>query len=350
MLEARTAPSSACPDCGTEVAEHFLICPGCHRLIHADRLKALAAEAERAERAGDSTAALVAWRSALELLPAASRQHEMIRQKVGALVQVVDSTPGARPRSGESNARAKWSGGAAAGGVGTIGLMLWKFKFLGLMILGKGKLLLLGLTKASTLFSMFLSFGVYWSLWGWPFAAGLIVSIYIHEMGHVAALVRYGIRAEAPMFIPGFGAVIRARQHLASAREDARVGLAGPVWGLGAALAFAGAYAATGLPILAGIARLGAWINLFNLIPIWQLDGGRAFNAFNRSQRWFATLAVSAAWAVTEESVLMLVLIGAAYRSAFTAPAKETDQPSVIVYVALVALLAVLTQLPVPMP
>ncbi len=350
MLEARTIPSAPCPDCGTEVAAHFLICPGCHRLIHADRLKVLAGEAERAERAGDPTAALVAWRSALELLPAASRQHEAIARKVGELVKVVDATPGPKPKPADGGARAKWSGGAAAGGVGTIGLMLWKFKFLGLMVLGKGKLLLLGLTKASTLFSMFLSFGVYWSLWGWPFAAGLIASIYIHEMGHVAALVRYGIKAEAPMFIPGFGAVIRARQHLASTREDARVGLAGPVWGLGAAVAFAAASAATGLPILAGIARLGAVINLFNLIPIWQLDGGRAFNAFGRSQRWFATLAVSAAWALTEDSTLLFVLMGAAYRSAFTAPAKETDPPSLVAYIALVALLGVLTQMPVAMP
>lgn len=349
MLEARTVPSALCPQCGTEVAPHLLICPGCHRLIHGDRLKSLAGEADQAEASGDPTVAMIAWRSALELLPPGSRQHEVIRQKVGELVKVVDAIPGPKPKSVDPTAGPKW-GGAAVGGVGTIGLMIWKFKFLGLMILGKGKLLLLGLTKASTLLSMFLSFGVYWSLWGWPFAAGLVLSIYIHEMGHVAALVRYGIKAGAPMFIPGLGAVIRAQQHLASTREDARVGLAGPVWGLGAAIACAIAFALTDLPILAGIAKLGAWINLFNLIPIWQLDGGRAFNAFNRSQRWFATLAVSAAWAATEESVLMLVLIGAAYRAGFTAPAAESDQPSVVVYVALIALLSLLTQLPVPMP
>ncbi len=218
------------------------------------------------------------------------------------------------------------------------------------MILGKGKLLLLGLTKASTLLSMVVSFGAYWSLWGWPFAAGLVLSIYIHEMGHVAALVRYGIKAGAPMFIPGLGAVIRAQQHLASTREDARVGLAGPVWGLGAAIACAIAFALTDLPILAGIAKLGAWINLFNLIPIWQLDGGRAFNALGRSDRWLAAIAASAAWAITEESFLMFLLLGAAYRAAFTPPAPQSDRPTLVAYVALVALLSVLTQIPVPMP
>jgi hypothetical protein len=55
---------------------------------------------------------------------------------------------------------------------------------------------------------MLLSMGVYWTVFGWWFAAGLIASIYIHEMGHVAALHRLGIRASAPMFIPGIGAMV----------------------------------------------------------------------------------------------------------------------------------------------
>src|SRR5439155_143942 len=83
---------------------------------------------------------------------------------------------------------------------------------------------LLGLTKASTLFTMLLSAGVYWAAWGWKFALGVVLSIYVHEMGHVQALQRYGIKATAPMFIPGVGAVVRLKQYPASPR-DARVGL-----------------------------------------------------------------------------------------------------------------------------
>ena len=60
--------------------------------------------------------------------------------------------------------------GKAAAGLGEIGLLLLKFKTLILVLLTKGKLLLLGLSKAGTLFSMILSFGVYWTLWGWKFA------------------------------------------------------------------------------------------------------------------------------------------------------------------------------------
>ena len=103
--------------------------------------------------------------------------------------------------------------------------------------LGKLKFLLLGLTKASTFVSMFAFFGVYWSIYGWPLALGLVLSIYIHEMGHVAMLRRLGIAAGAPMFIPGVGALVMLKQHVADPLTDAKIGLAGPVWGLGAALA-----------------------------------------------------------------------------------------------------------------
>ena len=124
---------------------------------------------------------------------------------------------------------------------------------------------------------MLLSMGVYWTAWGWRFALGLVLSIYIHEMGHVAALQRYGIKATAPMFIPGFGAMVRLNQYPANPAEDARVGLAGPLWGLGAAVFAYAVFLATAIPFWAAIARTGALINLFNLLPIWQLDGGRGY-------------------------------------------------------------------------
>ena len=84
---------------------------------------------------------------------------------------------------------------------------------------------------------MFAFFGVYWSIYGWPLALGLVLSIYVHEMGHVAMLRRLGIAASAPMFIPGVGALVMLKQHVTDPLIDAKIGLAGPVWGLGAALA-----------------------------------------------------------------------------------------------------------------
>src|SRR5204862_5456159 len=121
-----------------------------------------------------------------------------------------------------------------------LALLLVKFKSVLLIVLTKGKFLLLGLTKLPTLLSMLAWIGVYWSLWGWRFALGMGVSIYIHEMGHVWMLRRFGIRATAPMFIPGFGALVRLQQHPTTVVADARIGLAGPVWALGAAAAGSG--------------------------------------------------------------------------------------------------------------
>ena len=68
--------------------------------------------------------------------------------------------------------------------------------------------------------SMLAMFGTYWLAYGWPFAAGLVLSIYVHEMGHVIALRRYNIAATAPMFIPFFGAFVRMKQYPATVVEE----------------------------------------------------------------------------------------------------------------------------------
>ena len=175
-----------------------------------------------------------------------------------------------RQRDGSLEQQAWWTRGAAA--AATVGLLL----------VGKLKFLLLGLTKASTFVSMFGFFAVYWSIYGWPLALGLVVSIYIHEMGHVAMLRRLGIDSGAPLFIPGVGALVMLKEHITDPIVDARIGLAGPVWGLGAAVAAWRIYFATGAAIWLAIAQLTAFLNLFNLIPIWQLDGSRGFHALSR--------------------------------------------------------------------
>jgi Zn-dependent protease len=342
MLESRQAQAIACPDCGTQVASHFLICPGCHKLVHAATLKRLAEEAGTAEAAGQWSSALVAWRSAMELLPPGSKQFGAISAKVADLGKKVDASPGPKPAS--VGGKSGWAGGAA--GLGTFALM----------ILSKGKLLLLGLTKASTLFSMFVTVGAYWTLWGWPFAIGLVLTTYIHEMGHVAALLRYGIKADAPMFIPGVGAVIRARQRLANPREEAQVGLAGPLWGLGSVAACYGAYLATDQLMFAAIAKLAAIINLFNLIPIWQLDGGHAFKAFSRPHRWLAAVVASTIWATMPETegfvyfLLFALMVCAVFRAAFDKPSEQPDLFSALEYAALIVALGLAAQIPAPMP
>src|ERR1041385_5352852 len=302
--------------CGTQIAPALLACPSCRRLVHAENLKRLAATAEGAEQAGDPSAALAAWRQALDLLPADATQHQVVSARIAALSRSLDAGPaGARQGSGV---------GKGAAGVGALGALLFKFKFALMFVLTKAKLLLFGLTKASTFFSMLLSASLYWTMWGWKFAVGVVLSIYVHEMGHVQALQRYGIKATAPMFIPGVGAVVRLKQYPADRREDARVGLAGPIWGLGAAVVAYAVYRATESGIWGAIAHFGAWVNLFNLLPVWQLDGGRGFRALTRGQRWIAAALIGAMWLVTGEGLLVLLGLAAAASAGFTE--GEQDQ------------------------
>ncbi len=335
MPEQASPATLRCPGCGTELSTALLSCPQCQRLVHADELKALAGQAEASQRAGDLSGALAQWRSVQSLLPPETRQHALIAERIAGLSTELERGGAARP------AERGWSKGVA--GLGALGLLAWKFKFLLVLALTKGKLLLLGLTKASTVLSMALSMGVYWSLWGWRFALGFVAAMYVHEMGHVAALRRYGIAATAPMFVPGLGAFVRYKQHRASAVEDARVGLSGPLWGLAAAVAAWAASLATSWPSLAAIAHASAWLNLFNLLPLGSLDGGRGFRALSRPQRWIAAAALAGMWFWTGEALLLLLLIVAVGRAMAGEAPQAGHRSALLTYVGLVVALALLS-------
>jgi Zn-dependent protease len=344
---------ATCPACETQFPATFKACPGCHRLLHGVVLKLFAEQAGRATREGDFTKALASWRSALDLLPPDSRQYETIQERISELGRRVDAAPAASTAAGPTEDGSTgghpsgWGGKAGATGMGALALALWKFKFIALVVLSKSKLLLLGLTKASTFYSMLLSIGIYSAAWGWKFAVGFVLSIYIHEMGHVAALMRYGIKATAPMFVPGLGAMVRLKQNLDDPRQEARVALAGPLWGLGAALAAYAVYLATGLAYWGALARVGGMINVFNLMPFWQLDGGRAFHALDRPQRWLAACAVATMWAITSDGMIFLIMLVAASQAAFGKPARTSDTFATLLYAALFASLSTLLMIPV---
>ena len=287
----------------------MLACPGCNRLVHKEALQSLAREATEAETAGDITESLQKWRDALELIPRNSKQFAIIADKVTKLgLQLPKSvvkpkTPRGDLSNGDLSKGDMFKGNTRKGAsviasVGAFGLLVWK-----------SKLLLAGLTKSSTLFTMLASLGVYWTIWGWKFALGLVLSIYVHEMGHMIELRRYGFRTGAPMFIPGLGALIRMKQNVVNARENADIGLAGPIYGLGAALVSLGLWQITALPIFAAIAGVGAWINLFNLLPFGSLDGGRAMQAMSRIEKIACIVCVGVAWYFTHESMLVLIFL-----------------------------------------
>lgn len=340
MLEPLSVAAVRCAGCASEVAVGLLACPGCSALVHAAELKSLACEAANTTT---SLEALTCWRRALELLPAGSKQHAAVLGRIESLTREIDTAPATeRPTKAPATSGRK---GLIASLV-AVGALLLKFKTIPLLLLTKGKLLLLGLTKGSTLLSMFASVGVYWTLWGWKFALGFVLSIYVHEMGHVWMLRKFGIAAGAPMFIPGLGAFVRLKQHMPTAREDARVGLAGPIWGLAAALVCWLLSVAFHSPLFAALAKVGAWINLFNLTPFWQLDGSRAFRALTRSQRWVAVVVVAASFGFTREPWLLLILGVGAYRAFGKDAADEPDSRALGEYLFLIVALSALALIP----
>jgi Zn-dependent protease len=187
--------------------------------------------------------------------------------------------------------------------IAAIVAFLAKFKSI-LILLPKLKLL----TTAGT---MLVSIAAYATIWGFQFAIGFVVLLLVHELGHVIALRREGIRASAPMFIPFMGALITSKSLGDNAFAEAKVGLAGPVLGSIGSAACILIWHATGNDLWRALAFTGFFLNLFNLLPVVPLDGGRAMAAM-APWMWFAGFAGLIALAIIFPNpiILILVLVG----------------------------------------
>jgi Zn-dependent protease len=183
-------------------------------------------------------------------------------------------------------------------------------------LIAKLKAVLLFLPKVkilSTAATALVSVAAYTLLWSWQFALGFVLLILVHELGHVIALRREGIHATAPMFIPFMGAVVGARSLGDNALAEARVGLAGPVLGSLGAGAVAIVGGVTGSPLLEALGYTGMLVNLFNLLPVVPLDGGRAMAAM-APWMWFVGFgALVVLDFVASNPVLLVITLLAAY-------------------------------------
>jgi Zn-dependent protease len=181
-----------------------------------------------------------------------------------------------------------------------LGLLFWKFKFV-LAAVFKLKIF-------ATAGTMAVSIGAYALLWGWKFGVALVLLIFVHELGHVIELRRQGVPASAPLFIPFMGAVVGMKQLPDDVWREARVALAGPIVGsLGAAAVWA-AGAAYDSEFLVAMAFLGFLINLFNLLPIVPLDGGRAVAALHPAF-WLVGLVGLAGLMVLRPNPILLIVV-----------------------------------------
>ena len=217
-----------------------------------------------------------------------------------------------------------------------------------ILLLPKGKLLL---TAGTALVSV-----AAYSLWfGWTFAAGFVLLIFVHEMGHVVQLRREGIKATAPMFIPFMGAVISARSLGENALAEARVGLAGPILGTIGAAACLAIGEATNSDLLRALAYVGFFLNLFNLLPVVPLDGGRAMAAMS-PWMWFLGFGVLVALLLVAYNPILLIIVafagmetyrrwklrktGSLQQAAYYRVAPRHRLIVAAVYIGLIALLA----------
>ncbi len=180
------------------------------------------------------------------------------------------------------------------------GLLIWKL--LGPVLLAVKNVKLFAFSA-----TFLVSLAAYTSIWGWRFALGFMVLLFIHEMGHVVQLRREGVPASAPLFVPFLGAYVGMKGMPENAWAEAKVGLAGPVLGTAGALACFGLAAFTDSDLLRAVAYTGCFLNLINLIPVLPLDGGRAAAAFHPSF-WFVGVFVVALLFFWHPNPLVLVI------------------------------------------
>lgn len=177
---------------------------------------------------------------------------------------------------------------------------LGKFKFV---------LMALKLMKFSSIITMLVSIWAYSTIWGWPFAVGFVLLIVIHELGHGIVMRMMGIPAGAPTFIPFVGAVIAMKGRPRNAYVEALVAFGGPVLGSLAALVCLILAWSLASDFWMSLAFSGFMINLFNLLPISPLDGGRIVGAFSRKMWAVGFLIGIPAFLVSKSPLLFLILI-----------------------------------------
>ena len=188
------------------------------------------------------------------------------------------------------------------GPIVVVGALLAKF----------GKVALLFATKAkflATSGSMLVSVAAYALIWGWKFAVGFVALLFVHEMGHYIQLRREGVKPSGMLFIPFLGAVVGARSLGGSALAEARVGLAGPILGTIGCLVPAGIFLATGQEFWQALAFTGFFLNLFNLLPVVPLDGGRAMAAMAPWMWFIGFAAIVALVFIAPNPILILILV-----------------------------------------
>jgi Zn-dependent protease len=173
---------------------------------------------------------------------------------------------------------------------------------------GKWGAVLLKLKFFTLVASMLASMWAYAWLFGWRFAVGFVLLILVHELGHVVVLRARGIAAGLPVFLPFLGAVVNMKEQPKSAYDEALSGIAGPVFGVAASFATLGLSDVYDSQLLRVLAYTGFFLNLFNLLPVLPLDGGRTVAALS-PKLWLAGLGLLLAYEVWRPSPVIPIIL-----------------------------------------
>lgn len=179
---------------------------------------------------------------------------------------------------------------------------------------------------ATTLVTMLISLAVYAQIFGWPYAAGFIAMLFVHELGHYVAARQRGLEVGAPTFIPFVGAWIQLKDEAMDVETEAYVAAAGPFVGTLAALAAYGLARSLDSPLLLAIAYAGFALNLFNLLPVPPLDGGRMTRILS-PKIWFAGVPLLVALFLYNPSPMLVLIACLAVPHVWSAWKGEASDP-----------------------
>jgi Zn-dependent protease len=197
--------------------------------------------------------------------------------------------------------------------------LLAKFKFALLAALK------FGLPLLKTGGTMLLSIGVYALLWGVWFAVGFVLLLFVHECGHLLAAKRFGLKVSAPMFIPFVGALILLKEAPRNAWVESVVGIGGPLLGSLGAVICEGLYLTTGNLLFRGLAYSGFILNLFNLMPVGFLDGGRIVTAIS-PWLWLVGVPILVYLLITQFNFILLMVLIMCVPRVFSLFRPQTDE------------------------
>ena len=318
-----------CKRCSHELPPGALVCDHCHALVHSEELERLSAEAKELEARGDLRQALEKWLSALPLLPSTSTQADWIKHHAEELHAGGGPPPAAvasdNPWVEQRELVSPITGQA-----------------------GRNRSPMKAGVKLTSILS-FLAFVAIYSIGsGLKFGIGFAALILIHEMGHFIDIKRRGLPADMPVFLPGLGAYVRWQAMGVSIETRAAISLAGPLAGFFASVACAVIWYQTGNPLWSSLARVGAILNLLNVIPVWVLDGGQAVLALSKTERLVLMAACGVLGLALGQRLFLLVGLGAGYKAFFATdfPAHPSRTITIYFIAVLIALGAIIRLMP----